>query len=34
MPYLLIADAVPYYTVSPWQAQVRDVRDLHKGNAE
>jgi type IV secretion system protein VirD4 len=34
MPYLLIADAVPYYTVSPWQAQVRDVRDLHKGNAQ
>ena len=31
MPYLLIADAVPYYAVSPWRFQVRDVRDLHKG---
>lgn len=34
MPHLLISDAVPYYTVDPWKDQVRDVRDLHQGNAE
>lgn len=34
MPHLLIADAVPYYTVDPWRSQVRDVRDLHRGLAE
>ena len=34
MPHLLISDAVPYFTVDPWRTQVRDVRDLHKGNSE
>lgn len=34
MPHLLISDAVPYFTVDPWKDQVRDVRDLHKGNSE
>lgn len=34
MPHLLISDAVPYFTVDPWRGQVRDVRDLHKGNSE
>lgn len=34
MPHLLVADAVPYFTVDPWRTQVRDVRDLHKGNSE
>jgi type IV secretion system protein VirD4 len=34
MPRLLIADAVPYFTVSPWNDQIRDVRDLHKGSSE
>lgn len=34
MPHLLISDAVPYYTVSPWAEQVRDVRDLHRGLAD
>lgn len=33
MPHLLVADAVPYFTVDPWRSQVRDVRDLHKGLA-
>lgn len=33
MPHLLVADAVPYFTVDPWRTQVRDVRDLHKGLA-
>jgi type IV secretion system protein VirD4 len=31
MPRLLIANAVPYFKVSPWKDQVRDVRDLHRG---
>lgn len=31
MPHLLVADAVPYFTVDPWRTQVRDVRELHKG---
>jgi type IV secretion system protein VirD4 len=34
MPRLLIADAVPYFKVTPWKDQVRDVRDLHSGKEE
>jgi type IV secretion system protein VirD4 len=33
LPYLLVADVVPYYVCNPWQFQIRDVRDLHNGNA-
>lgn len=33
MPRLLIADAVPYFKVTPWKDQVRDVRDLHRGDS-
>ena len=31
LPYLLVADTVPYYLVHPWKHQIRDVRDLHNG---
>ena len=33
LPYLLVADVVPYYTVNPWKYQIRDVRGLHSGTA-
>lgn len=33
MKHLLRADSVPYYSVHPWNEQIRDVRDLHRGNA-
>lgn len=33
MPRLVIADSVPFYTVSPWKDQLGDVRDLHNGAA-
>lgn len=32
MPRLLIADSVPFYRVKPWKDQIRDVRDLHRGD--
>ena len=33
MPRLLIAKAVPFFKVKPWKDQIRDVRDLHRGDA-
>lgn len=33
MARLLIADAVPFFKVKPWKDQIRDVRDLHRGDA-
>jgi type IV secretion system protein VirD4 len=32
MARLLIADAVPFFKVKPWKSQIRDVRDLHRGD--
>ncbi len=32
MSRLLIADAVPFFKVNPWKDQIRDVRDLHRGD--
>jgi type IV secretion system protein VirD4 len=32
MPRLLIANAVPFFKVKPWKDQIRDVRDLHRGD--
>jgi type IV secretion system protein VirD4 len=32
MARLLIADAVPFFKVKPWKDQIRDVRDLHRGD--
>lgn len=34
MPRLLVADAVPFYDVTPWKDQIRDVRKLHRGEAQ
>jgi len=28
---LFVCERLPFYTVSPWSEQIRDVRDLHKG---
>jgi len=33
MPRLIVADSVPFFTVDPWKRQLRDVRDLHRGDA-
>jgi type IV secretion system protein VirD4 len=30
MPRLLACDTVPFFNVTPWKDQLRDVRDLHK----
>jgi type IV secretion system protein VirD4 len=32
MARLLIADAIPFFKVKPWKNQIRDVRDLHRGD--
>lgn len=31
MPRLMVADSVPFFAVSPWKDQIRDVRALHTG---
>jgi type IV secretion system protein VirD4 len=33
LPPLFVCERLPYYTVNPWKAQLRDVRDLHAGKA-
>jgi type IV secretion system protein VirD4 len=33
MARLLIADAVPFFKAKPWKDQIRDVRDLHRGDS-
>ena len=33
LPPLFVCERLPYYTVNPWKAQLRDVRDLHSGKA-
>jgi type IV secretion system protein VirD4 len=33
MPRLLACDTVPWFTVTPWKDQLRDVRTLHRGVA-
>jgi len=32
-PTLIVCDRVPFYTVDPWKDQIRDVREMHKGNS-
>lgn len=34
MARLLIADSVPFFKVKPWVDQIRDVRDLHRGESQ
>lgn len=34
MPRLVIADCVPFFDVDPWKDQIKDVRKLHRGEAE
>jgi len=33
-PHLFLIDPLPYFKVSPWRDQLRDVRDLHKGTQD
>lgn len=33
LPTLIACDRVPFYTVDPWKDQIRDVREMHKGNS-
>lgn len=31
LPHLVKAESVPFYGVRPWDARIRDVRELHRG---
>ena len=34
VPHLFVCDRVPYFDVSPWRAQISDVRALHRGEID